>query len=251
MAAVVRVDFGVEWTSDGPAAGTSCSFQALPANWSVASAVINTARSFGHVEKFVWGNADAWASDYEHPERVSTGDSLNMIDNTHLMYFVDHGATETGIAFASNHFNCLARYANMRLGVRLLRWLVLDTCGAVSDNPNVDTSVMRTWSAPTDGDAAHPLQALHVLCAFVGLSYPGIDSNRGAEFLTAVSRGTAVGPAWLDAAFARSGSAVNRPVAISPGNSSANASARLNNSRLTDRDAGPAPATHLAWMWRG
>jgi Family of unknown function (DUF6345) len=248
MAAVTRVDYGVEWTSEGPAAGTSCSFQALAANWTVASAVLNSARSFGHTEKFAWGNADAWAADYEHPERSSTGDSLNMIDNVHLMYYVDHGATETAIAFASNRFSCLARYTNMRLGVKLLRWLVLDVCGAVTDD--VNASVPRTWFGPTDGDAAHPLKALHVICAFIGLSYPGIDSNRGAEFVTAVSRGTPVGPAWLDAAFARSGSAVNRPIAIAPGSSGADADRRLSNDRLSDRDAGPAPATHLSWMWR-
>ncbi|MFD4181076.1 DUF6345 domain-containing protein [Rhodococcus sp. NPDC058514] len=249
MATVTRVDYGVEWTSVGPAAGTSCSFEALAANWSVASAVLNSAQSFGHTRKFAWGNADAWAADYEHPEQATNGDSLNMIDNVHLAYYVDHGASETGIAFASNRFNCLAFYARMRLGVKLLRWMVLDTCSAVIDP--VDASVMRTWSAPTDGDSAHPLQALHVLCAFIGISYPGIDTNRGAEFVTAVSRGTPVGPAWLDAAFARSGSAVNRPIAIAPGNSGANADFRLSNDRLSDRDAGPAPATHLSWMWRG
>lgn len=251
MADFTRVDFAVEWNSAAVVPGTVCGFAALPAAWSVASAVINTARNFGHTEKFVWGNADAWATDYEHPERASNGDSLNMIDNTHLMYVSGHGAAELSVSLASNHFGCRAFYANMRLGVRLLRWLVLDLCDAVTESPSIDASVMRTWSAPTDGDSSHPLRALHVLCAFIGTEFPGIDTNRGAEFVTAVSRGTPVGTAWLDAAFARSGSNSNRPIAIACGSSTADAASRRDSDRLQDRDAGPAPATHLAWKWRG
>jgi hypothetical protein len=250
VADFTRVDFAVEWNSAAVVPGTICNFEALPGAWSVASAVINAARSFGHVEKFVWGNADAWASDYEHPERSATGDSLNMVDNAHLVYFSGHGAAELSVSLASNHFSCRAFYANMRLGVRSLRWLVLDLCDAVQ-GPDIGASVMRTWSAPTDGDAAHPVRALHVLCAFIGTEFPGIDTGRGAEFLTAVSRGTPVGNAWLDAAFARSGSNSNRPIAIACGRDAADAVARRDNGRLADRDVGPVPAQHLAWKWRG
>lgn len=254
MADLTRVDFAVEWNSAAVAAGTDCGFEALPAAWSVASAVINTAHNFGHVEKFTWGNADAWATDYEHPERAATGKSLEMIDNTHLMYYSGHGRAEFSVSLASNHFGCRARYANMRLGVRRLRWMVLDCCDAVTGNPNdkpsISASVNRVWSAPTDGDSSHPMRALHVLCAFIGTEFPGIDTNRGAEFVTAVSRGTPVGTAWLDAAFARSGSNANIPIAIACGRDGADAVARRDNGRLSDRDAGPAPSTHLAWKWR-
>ena len=242
--------FAVEWNSAAVVPGTACGFQPLPGAWSLAEAVINTARSFGHVEKFIWGNADAWASDYEHPERAATGDSLNWIDNAHLMYVSGHGATELSVSLASDHFGCRAFYADMRLGVRTLRWLVLDLCNAVTQNPDVGTSVMRTWSAPTDGDAAHPVQALHLLCAFIGTEFPGIDTNRGAEFVTAVSRGTPIGNAWLDAAFARSGDNANRPIAVACGRDSSDAVARRDSGRLADRDVGPVPAHHLAWKWR-
>jgi len=249
MADFTRVDFAVEWNSVNKVPGTICGFKALPAAWSVASAVIDTARSFGHTEKFVWGNADAWATDYEHSEREPNGNSVNWVDNTHLMYFAGHGAAELSVSLASNHHGCRAFYRNMRLGVGLLRWLVLDLCDAVTDKPDVETSVMRVWSSPTDGDAAHPVQALHVLCTFIGDAY-SIDTNRGAEFVTAVSRGTPVGTAWLDAAFARSGKNVNRPIAIACGRDGPDAIARRDHGRLADRNIGPVPAAQLAWKWR-
>jgi hypothetical protein len=250
VADLTHVDFAVEWNSAAVVPGTVCGFAALPAAWSVAKAVIDTARSFGHTERFVWGNANAWATDYEHPERAATGDSLTMVDNTHLMYVSGHGAAELSVSLASNHFSCRAFYTNMRLGVRTLRWLVLDLCDAVTANPDVGASVLRTWSAPTDGDSAHPVQALHVLCAFIGTEFPGIDTGRGAEFVTSVSRGTPVGTAWLDAAFARSGSNANRPIAIACGRDGPDAVARRDGGRLADRDVGPVSSRHLAWKWR-
>ena len=249
MAVGIPVVFGIECTNVASPPGSSCTFGAVNEYTFVAGGVQKAALDFGHTQRFAYANDNAFASDYEHPEVNANGDSLNMIDNVHLMYYADHGATETGIGF-TNHFNCLAFYANMRLGVKLLRWMVLDVCGAVSDSPSVGESVMRTWSRPTDGDSAHPLRALHVLCGFIGLSYAGIDTGRGKEFVTAISRGQAVGPAWLDAAFARSNGVANLPVIIAPGSSGADAAARRDNGRLADRDAGPAPATHLAWNWR-
>jgi Family of unknown function (DUF6345) len=250
VADLTRVDFAVEWNSAAVVPGTVCGFEALPAAWKVAEAVINAARSFQHTEKFLWGNADAWATDYEHPERAANGDSLNMIDNTHLMYFSGHGARELSVSLASNHVGCRALYTNMRLGVRRLRWLVLDLCEAVTEDPDVSTSVTRTWFGPTDGDSGHPVRALHVLCAFIGTEFPSIDTGRGAEFVTAVSRGTPVGTAWLDAAFARSGSNTNKPIAVACGANAADAIARRDQGRLADRDLGPVPSNHLAWKWR-
>jgi hypothetical protein len=108
MADLTRVDFAVEWNSAAVVPGIVCGFEALPAAWKVAEAMINAARSFQHTERFVRGNADAWATDYEHPERAATGDSLNNIDNTHLMYFSGHGARELSVSLASDHFGCRA-----------------------------------------------------------------------------------------------------------------------------------------------
>ncbi|MFJ2102871.1 DUF6345 domain-containing protein [Streptomyces anulatus] len=249
MADFTRVDYGVQWNSAAPVPGTVCGFQAIPVIESVAAGVVALMRQFGHAEKFVWGNPDAWASDYEHPERASNGDSLNGIDDVHFMYFAGHGARELSVSLASNHFGCRAFYTNMRLGVKKLRWLVLDLCDAVTDP--VNDSVPRVWFAPTDGDSAHPLRSLCVLCTFVGESFAGFDTNRGAEFATAVSRGTPVGTAWLDAAFARSGSQTNRPIAIACGMDAHDAQFRCDHGTLADRDLGPVPSNHLTWKWRG
>ncbi|WP_396913917.1 DUF6345 domain-containing protein [Mycolicibacterium sp.] len=254
-----RVDFAVEWNSVDSLptdldAGQDCGFEADASAWSVASGVINIARIFNHNEKFLWGNANAWATDYLHPEQDSRGESLAWIDNAHLMYYVGHGRREYSVSLPSSHYGCTAPYSKMRLGVRRLRWLVLDLCGAVSGRPAVDQSVMRTWSRPTDGDAEHPVEALHVLCTLIGDSYAGIDIGHGADFIAAISFGTPVGTAWLDAAFARSGAGStvkwNVPIAIACGGDSADATARRDRGRLADRDVGPVPASHLAWKFR-
>jgi hypothetical protein len=252
MADVTHVDFAVEWNSAAVVPGTVCGFEVLAAAWSVASGFLSAARNAGHTERFAWGNADAWASDWEHPQVASTGDALNMVDNAHLVYFAGHGARELSVSLASNHFGCRAFYTNMRLGVKLLRWLVLDLCDAVTDDaPDLHDSVMRTWVTPTRGDNAHPGRALHMVCTFIGTTYPGIDAGRGAEFVVAASRGVPVSTAWLDAAFARSGTTTNRPIVVACGANGPEAIARRDNGTLADRDLGPVSAAHLAWKWRG
>lgn len=253
MGNFTRVNYGVHWNSGSPPPGTICGFIAIPVIESVAAAVVATMRRLGHAEKFIWGNKNAWATDYEHPELASTGDSINGIDSVHFMYFAGHGAPEISVSLASDHFGCRAFYRNMRLGVRDLRWLVLDLCDAVTGTTGSDigSSVMRVWSAPTDGDSTHPLRSLHALCTFVGDSFAGFDTNRGEEFATAVSQGMPVGNAWLDSAFARSGSQTNRPIVIACGRDDSDARFRLNFGKFADRDLGPVPSNHLAWMWRG
>lgn len=249
------VTYGVHWNNTAPFPGTTCSFVAIPVVESVAAAVVATMRNLGHSERFLWGNKNAWGTDYDHPEMVSTGRSLSDggIDSVHLMYFAGHGAPEQAVLLASDHFSCAAFYNNMRVGVQQLRWMVLDLCGGVTGASDADigASVMRVWSGPTDGDSARPLRALHVLCTFIDESFAGFDTNRGAEFATAVSRGTPVARAWLDAAFARSGAQTNRPIAIACGRDQADARFRRDNGSLADRDAGPVPSNSLAWTWRG
>lgn len=252
MADRTLVSYGVEWNSAGVVPGTVCNFKALPATANVASEFIYWMRLWAHTERFLWGNGDAWASDFEHPEMTPTGDSLNWVDNANLVYVSAHGAAELSVSLASNHFGCRAYYTNMRLGVRHLRWLVVDVCDSVVgvDKPSIGASVMRVWATPTNGDAAHPNRSLHVVCTLIGSGYPDVDTGRGGEFATSVSLGIAVGTAWLDAAFARSGDSVNRPIAIAYGRDEAAAIARRDHGRLSDRDLGPVEANWLAWKWR-
>jgi hypothetical protein len=245
------VTYGVHWNNAAPAAGTSCSFTAIPVIASVASGVISAMQGMGHIQRFVRGNENAWATDYEHPEVASTGQSLTSdgIDSVALMYYAGHGLPEVSASLASDHFGCRAFYSNMRLGVRELRWLVLDLCGGVA-GPDVSSSVNMVWSEPTNGDSARPLEALHVLCTFIDESFAGFDTGRGGEFATFVSHGAPVGSAWLDAAFARSGAQTNKPIAIACGADEADARFRLDNGRLADGAGGPVPSRSLAWKWR-
>ncbi|NUP30273.1 MAG: hypothetical protein HOV66_19325 [Streptomycetaceae bacterium] len=248
MADFTSVEYGVEWNSVAPVPGTECGFAALPATKRVAVAFADRMAKSGHSEAFRWGNANAWASDFEHPAVNPTGNSLVAVDGVHLVYFAGHGAQEEAASFASDHFGCRAYYANMRLGVNKLRWLVLDLCGAVTSP--VPESVVRVWSTPTSGDPAHPNQGPCMVCAFVDHGFPGINTERGADFAVAVSRGTPVGTAWLDSAFARSGSDVNRPVAIACGATLDEARFRRDRGTLAERDAGPVSSRFLASKWR-
>ncbi|MFE7649760.1 DUF6345 domain-containing protein [Streptomyces phaeoluteigriseus] len=248
MADFTPVQYGAAWNSAAAVPGTICGFEAVPAIKNVAVGFADRMQTTGHSESFRWGNANAWATDFEHPERTSTGMSLHFIDDVHLMYFAGHGAKEEAASFASDHYGCRAYYENMRLGVKKLRWLVLDVCDAVTFP--VPDSVMRVWSKPTDGDAAHPEQALCVLCTFAEKSFPGLNTERGGDFAVAVSRGTPVGTAWLDSAFARSGSRTNKPVAMACGATAHDALLRRDRGTLAERDLGPVGSRFLAMKWR-
>jgi hypothetical protein len=251
-----QVSYGVEWNSGTVVAGTECGFKQIVTEEAVAGRFRDTMRAFGHSEIFAWGNANAWASDFEHPElspptREDDG-SLFWVDNVNLMYFAGHGgnAGEDGwVSFASNHNGtCRAHYPKMRLGVKQLRWLIIDACEAVMDPGD---SVMRVWSGPSDGDSQHFRRSLHLVCAVIGDGFASVDTEgRGADFATSVSLGTPVGNAWLDAAFARSGSAVSAPIAIAFGRDQADAVTRRDHGRLADRDLGSVEANWLAWKWR-
>jgi Family of unknown function (DUF6345) len=250
MADVTRVSYGVEWNSADVVPGTICGFKKLPPAGDLASRFISTMRSLGHTEVFTYGNGDAWASDYEHPELGTKGDSLNWVDNVNLFFFAGHGASELSVSLASNHFSCRALYKNMRLGVKNLRWLVLSLCDAVIDTPSVDASVTKVWSTPSDGDRAHPRRSLHMACTFIGEEAPGIDTSAGATFAHSVSIGQPIGNAWLDAAFDRSGSTANRPIVIAFGRDQNDARSRRDHGTLADRDLGPVESNWLAWKWR-
>jgi hypothetical protein len=251
-----RIEYGVEWNSVAAVPGTVCGFDAIPTMKVYAQSFRDTMSRLGHKEIFAWGNADAWASDFEHPEintsipgdkSPKSGNSLNWVDNVHMVYVDAHGAKETSVSLASTHFSCRAYYKRMRLGVKKLRWLILNICDAVIDPGD---SVMRVWSEPSDGDSSNFRRSLHMVCAYIGEPSAGADFGRPSEFATNVSLGMPVGNAWLDAAFSRSGDKVNAPIAIAFGRDEADATARREQSRLSDRDLGSVEANYLSWKWR-
>jgi hypothetical protein len=248
MADLTSVQFGAEWNNASPVPGTICGFEAVPAIKNVAVGFADRMQKLGHSESFRWGNANAWVTDFEHPERDPNGRSLHWIDDVHLVYFAGHGAKEEAASFASDHFGCRAQYRKMRLGVKKLRWLVLDVCDAVVFP--VDQSVVRVWREPASGDSGHPQQGLCVVCTFIEHGFPGIHTSRGDDFAVAVSRGTPVATAWVDTAFNRSGSDKNRPIAIAYGATVAEATARRDRGTLAERDLGPVSSSAMAWKYR-
>jgi hypothetical protein len=148
---------------------------------------------------------------------------------------------EGGILFASNHNSCVSHFTNWKIGVKQLRWLVLDCCDTVrgTDQDNV----IRTWGGPAQG--------VRIIFTFVGTEWPSFGTGRGSSFASAISEGQVLANAWLDAAFSRSGDNVNRPIAIAFGANRDDAIQRRESETLGARDAGPVASDWLAWKWRG
>jgi hypothetical protein len=253
-----RVRYAAYWNSEEHLPDTRCGFEKIAANSDIANNFISTMSEFDHEGVYAAGNLAAWASDFEHPELdhvvaepeapPQRGESLDWVDNVHIVFVAGHGARELCISFPSDHFGCRAYYKNMRLGVGLLRWLILGICDAVTDTGD---SVMRVWSGPSEGDKEHPRRSLHLVCTAVGKFYENdIVAGRSSEFATSISLGTPVGSAWLDAEFDRSGGLKNVPIAIAFGVDEADAIARRDFGGLADRDLGPVVANWLAWKWR-
>lgn len=236
----VPIISGVEWNSTSPMIGTGCEFDALGEAENVATGFGISMALRGHSLAFAFGNANARATDFDHPD--FGGDSLNGIDNVHMAYFSGHGfVTGGGILFASNHNSCASFFASWRLGVKKLRWLVLDCCDAVKGTDN--NSVIGPWDGPSQG--------VHIIFTLVGNEYPSFGTGRGSAFANTISDGGVLAHAWLDAAFSRSGADVNRPIAIAFGASREEANQRLESETLSARDLGPVASNWLAWKWRG
>jgi hypothetical protein len=179
--------------------------------------------SFGHHEVFNWGNDDAWSTDFEHPD--FGGDSLNWSDNVHFCHFVGHGNQTTlkgnpvqRLAFSSNltphtppaFIPCCTLSVKWRLGVRQLKWFVMDSCEVVQ-NTNADHVVSR-W--------AEPMQGIHLLFGFVGRpKFSQYTYRRRVSFAFDICRGKPLANSWLDTAYSWEHPDLppNIPIAIAAG----------------------------------
>jgi hypothetical protein len=237
------VTFAVEWNSES-SAGTDCSFEAVATNENLAAALFAAMAKRGHSSTFLWGNGNAWASDWDHPD--FGGDSLNWTDNVEMMLWSGHGivpGSDEGILFPSNHPSCASMLASWKLGAKRLRWVILDCCDVVRGN---DAASIR---ASVLGSPTNAASGVHIILSLIGDMWSGIDTNRGFEFAWAASDGVPIGSAWLDAAWARSGDNVNKPIVIAFGWDRDDAIRRRDFETLDARDGGVDP-NWVAWKWR-
>ena len=145
--------------------------------------------------------------------------TLRWSDDVHFCYVAGHGgATYSNdpfkafnIGFSSRHINpgvlkCRAISSNWRLGSKLLKWFVLDSCDIVSDT--VAAHVVKLWGGP--------MQGAHLLLGFIGVGriWP-TTRNRRISFGLDICRGVPIANAWLDTAYSlESPDHPVRPIAI-------------------------------------
>ncbi len=197
-------------------------------------------RSHGHTVVFDWGNDNAWETDFRHPD--FGGDSLNWADNVHFAFFSDHGGNWDNvmhIAFTVQHQNCLGASNQWHLGVKMLKWLVLDCCQAVLNTSG--GHIGAVWFPPMRG--------IHMIFGFIGNGHDSWwTASLGSDFGDDAGSGARLANAWLDRAY--SFWLDDNPIAIAAGATQADAINRRENESVNWRDSSVTATNWLAWKYR-
>lgn len=232
------VTVGVEWINDFHS--DACSQNQLVYMNTHAEGFQNAMVAHGHVKVFDWGDDNAWETDFRNPAFGNGGDALNWSDNVNFCYFADHGGNWSDtmhIAFSSAHNQCLGSSDTWKLGVRNLKWLVLDVCDGTLDT--TADAVGGVWFGP--------MQGIHMIFTFVNLTSPW-SADEGSDFGGDAGSGQVLSNSWLNRTF--SASISNMPIAIAAGASQAEAINRRENETVNWRDYGVTSTSWLAWKWR-
>jgi hypothetical protein len=236
MTAQVRV--GVEWINTfhpGPGQQNNLSYRD-----DHAEGFYNAMGNRGHVKVFDWGNDNAWETDFRHPSYG--GDSLNWIDNVHFAFYSDHGGNWSNImhiAFAVAHQYYLGSSDKWRLGVKMLKWFVLDCCQCVL---NTDKNhISATWFPP--------MQGIHMIFGFIGYGHDSWwNAGLGTDFGKDAGGGARLANAWLDRAY--SWWLDDNPIAIAAGATQAEAINRRENESINWVNSSVTATNWLAWKYR-
>lgn len=235
---MTTVSVGVEWINKFH--DDACSQNQLEYMDTHAAGFQNAMVSHGHVKVFDWGDDNAWETDFRHPDFGDGGDALNWSDNVNFCYFADHGGNWSNImhiAFSKSHNQCLASSDTWKLGIKNLKWLVLDVCDGTLDT--TAAAVVDVWGGP--------MQGIHMIFTFVNTTSPW-SSSEGSDFGNDAGGGAALSNAWLDCTY--SSSIGNSPIAIAAGATQQEAINRRESETINWRDAAVASTNWFAWKWR-
>jgi hypothetical protein len=200
----------------------------------------NAMKNKGHHIIFDWGNDNAWESDFRHPNYG--GHSLDWIDNVHFAFYSDHGGNWGNvmhIAFSVAHDYGLGASNQWKLGVKKLKWFVLDCCQCVLNTSKEHLSAV--WFPPSHG--------VHMIFGFVGDGHDSWwNASLGSDFGNDIASGNkALGGAWLDRAY--SFWLGDTAIAIAFGSTQADAIYRRDHETINARDNNVTP-NWMAWKWR-
>lgn len=239
MPTVPKVTVGAEWVNTFPSG--ACDQADLSYRDDHAKGFCAQMRERGHTEVFCWGNDNAWESDFRHPD--FGGNSLNWVDNVNFLFYSDHGGNWSNtmhIAFSRAADHCIGSSNQWKLGVKNLKWFVLDCCQAVLNTSA--SHLAAVWFGPAHG--------VHMIFGFVG---NGHDSwwtgGVGGDFGERAGRGDRLGGAWLDSAY--SFWLDDNPIAIAFGDTREEAINRRDNETIAWRDYNySGQPGWMAWRWR-
>lgn len=238
MSTVTKVRVGAEWINTFHK--DSCKQGNLSYRDDHAKNFCNEMKNRGHTVEFIYGNDNAWEKDFRHPD--FGGNSLNYLDNVHFFFYSDHGGNFSNtmhIAFSKAVNKCLGNSKEWKLGVKMLKWFVLDCCQCVL-NTNA-SHISAVWFPPAHG--------VHMIFGFIGNS---TDSwwtrNVGKNFGKAAAKGNKLANAWLDAAY--SFWANDDAIAIAFGSTESEAKNRRDNETVNWRDINVTSSNWMAWKYR-
>jgi hypothetical protein len=235
---MTTVTVGVEWINDFHS--DACSQNQLVYMNTHAEGFSNSMVAHGHTQVFDWGDDNAWETDFRNPSFGSGGDALNWSDNVNFCYFADHGGNFSNVMnifFSHAHNECSSTSDTWKLGVKNLKWLVLDVCDGTLDT--TASAVVDVWGGP--------MQGVHIVFTFVNTTSPW-SSSEGSDFGNDAGSGQPLSNAWLDRTY--SSSIGNSPIAIAAGATQAEAINRRENETIDWRDNAVTSTAWLAWKWR-
>ncbi len=238
MGTVLKVSVGAEWINNFHA--DACHQNDLSYRDDHAVGFCNAMASRGHPQLFCWGNDNAWERDFRHPD--FGGDSLNWMDNVNFCFYSDHGgnwANTMHIAFSRAVDKCLGASNEWKLGVKNLKWLVLDCCQCVL---NVDAShIAAVWFGPAHG--------VHLIFGFIGNGHDSWwNAGLGSDFGSDAGNGNRLANSWLDCAY--SFWLDDDAIAIAFGATENEAKNRRDNETVNWRDFNVTSANWMAWKYR-
>ncbi len=236
MSLIVR--FGVEWVNTFH--NDACQQNNLSYRDDHANGFCNKMKAKGHTQVYNWGNDNAWEKDFRHPD--FGGDSLNWLDNVHFCFYSDHGGNWSNImhiAFSKAHDKCLGSSNEWKLGVKMLKWFVLDCCQCVL---NVDKNhISAVWFPPAHG--------VHMIFGFIGNGTDGWwTRNVGNDFGGDAANGHKLANSWLDAAY--SFWANDDAIALAYDSTENGAKSRRENETINWRDMAVTSPNWMAWKYR-
>ena len=177
-------DIGIEWVKDYSARPTS-GFWDLVNTQTHAEGFYNTLNA---TQTFALGDNAAQDQHFEQAGKGAprAGNDAAVVETVDMVYFTGHGNTN-GFEFGVLQDDARAKPAEIRWGDGRLKWVVLNACNVLLDNP--DSRAIDRWGQTFTG--------LRYILGFATLASD--EPDRGRIFAEYVNAGNTIREAWVKA----------------------------------------------------